>query len=117
METKIASVCDFFDESICGIGCEHMKVYEVVEYIQSNSNILFDEKVVSHFLDCIALYPTGSKIITNEGQVGVVIKQNKGFPARPIIAVKTDKNGQEMVLPVKMDLMKIFHIFIVEVIA
>lgn len=114
--SRIVSVCDTFDAMIYD-GNRDMKVYEVVEYIQSNSNILFDEKVVSHFLDCIALYPTGSKIITNEGQVGVVIKQNKGFPARPIIAVKTDKNGQEMVLPVKMDLMKIFHIFIVEVIA
>ena len=33
--TRIAAACDFFDESICGIGHERKRVHEAVEYLNS----------------------------------------------------------------------------------
>lgn len=34
-ECRIVNVCDAFDEMICGIGCERVKVYEAVEYFKA----------------------------------------------------------------------------------
>ena len=112
METKIVSVCDTFDEMICGIGRRRMKIYEAVEYLKSFKNIQFDGKIVDALLEFTAVYPSGSVVVTNEGDIAVVIRQNKGFPERPIIQVTRDKFG----LPVNddkiIDLVKINNIFI-----
>lgn len=115
METKIASVCDFFDESICGIGCEHMKVYEVVEYLKSSKGKLFDEKIVDVLLEFVAVYPVGSKVMTNEGEIGLIIHQNKGFPERPTLKVITDKDGKEPEQLLIKDLLEYNHVFIEKV--
>lgn len=112
METKIASVCDFFDESICGIGCKRMKVYEVVEYLKSMKGKEFDEKVVDVLLQFIAVYPSGSKVVTNEGETAVVIGQNKGFPERPTLRILTDKDGNQLDNLIIKDLLKYNYVFI-----
>ena len=112
VDTKIVSVCDTFDEMICGIGRKRMKIYEAVEYLKSFKNILFDGKIVDALLDFTAVYPSGSVIVTNEGSVAVVIKQNKGFPERPIIQITRDKFGNPIEDDNIIDLVKINNIFI-----
>ncbi len=96
LETKIVNVCDVFDELICGIGCKQLKIYEAVEYLKSHKNILFDEKVVDALLDFTAIYPTGSIIVTNEKEIGTVIRQNKEFPERPVVQITRDENGNSV---------------------
>ncbi len=112
VDTKIVSVCDTFDELICGIGRKRMKIYEAVEYLKSFKNILFDAKIVDALLDFTAVYPSGSVIVTNEGDVAVVIRQNKGFPERPIIQVTRDKFGNPIDDDKIIDLVKVNNIFI-----
>lgn len=115
IEIKIAGLCDFFDESICGIGCQQMKVYEVVEYLKSSKGKLFDEKIVDVLLEFVAVYPVGSKVMTNEGEIGLIIHQNKGFPERPTLKVITDKNGKEPEHLLIKDLLEYNHVFIEKV--
>ena len=112
IDTKIVSVCDAFDEMICGIGRKRMKIYEAVEYLKSFKNILFDGKIVDALLEFTAVYPSGSVIVTNEGEIAVVIKQNKGFPERPIIQITRDKFGNPMEDENIIDLVKVNNIFI-----
>ena len=112
IDTKIVSVCDTFDEMICGIGRKRLKIYEAVEYLKSFKNILFDGKIVDALLDFTAVYPSGSVIVTNEGDIAVVIKQNKGFPERPIIQVTRDKFGNPIDDDKIIDLVKVNNIFI-----
>ena len=115
IETKIAGLCDFFDESICGIGCKRMKVYEVVEFLKSSKGKLFDEKVVDILLEFVAVYPVGSKVMTNEGEIALIIHQNKGFPERPALKVITDKDGKEPEQLLIKDLLEYKHVFIEKV--
>lgn len=112
METKIVNVCDTFDEMICGIGRKRMKIYEAVEYLKSFKNILFDGKIVDALLDFTAVYPSGSVIETNEKEIAVVIRQNKGFPERPIIQVIRDKEGKPIEDGKIIDLVKVNNIFV-----
>ena len=112
MDTKIVSVCDTFDEMICGIGRKKLKIYEAVEYLKSFKNILFDGKIVDALLEFTAVYPSGSVVVTNEGFVAVVIKQNKHFPERPIIQITRDKFGNPVEEDNIIDLVKVNNIFI-----
>ena len=112
VDTKIVSVCDAFDEMICGIGRKRMKIYEAVEYLKSFKNILFDGRIVDALLDFTAVYPSGSVIVTNEGDIAVVIRQNKGFPERPIIQLTRDKFGNPIDDDKIIDLVKVNNLFI-----
>lgn len=85
IEVGIVGVCDLFDEMICGIGCKQQKVYQAVEYLKAYNGISFDRKIVDTFLEFIAVYPVGSKVVLSNGQRGTVIQQNKEFPERPVI--------------------------------
>lgn len=112
LECRIVNVCDAFDEMICGIGCERTKVHEAIEYLKTFKNTKFDGKIVDVFLSFTAVYPTGTHVITNEGEVGVVIHQNREFQDRPILRILRDKNGEELKEEVIKDLVKVHNIFI-----
>lgn len=90
---QILSVCDIFDEMICGISCKKVKVYEAIEYLKTFKNIRYSGKIIDTFFQFTAVYPVGSKVITNKGETGIVIRQNHEFPDRPVLRILTDKNG------------------------
>ena len=111
-ECQIVSVCDTFDEMICGIACQRVKVYEAIEYLKSFKNILFDDKIVNAFLSFTAVYPAGTHVMTNEGELAVVLSQNKDFQDRPVIRILKDKYGNDIKGDVIKDLVKVHNIFI-----
>lgn len=111
IECEIVAVCDLFDELICGIGYRKLKVYEAVEYMKTYA-IFYDSNIVSLFLEFTAVYPIGSQVITNEGKLAVVVKQNNGFVDRPILKVVKDENGNMIQEDVIINLLEEHHIFI-----
>ena len=54
----------------------------------------FDPVIFKAFLSIIIAYPVGSLIMTSLGDVCVVIRQNEGFPLRPVIK---DLNTDEVI--------------------
>ena len=109
-ECSIIQICDAFDEMICGIGCKRVKVYEAIEYLKKFKDIKFDGKIVDIFLEFTAVYPAG----TNEGEMGVVLYQNKEFPDRPVLRIIKDKDGNSV--DVIKDLVENNNIYIEEAI-
>lgn len=114
LECRIIQVCDAFDEMICGIGCERVKVYEAVEYLKEFKDVKFDGRIVDVFLEFTAVYPAGTYVRTNEGEIGIVVRQNKQFPGRPVLQIVKDKDGN--VVDVLKDLLVVNNIYIKEVI-
>ena len=115
-ECRIVNVCDTFDEMICGIGYERVKVYEAIEYLKQLKEIMFDKRVVDTFLEFTAVYPAGSHVLTNEGELAVVLRQNRNFQDRPVIRIIRDKNGKDVREEVIKDLVKIHSVYIEKVI-
>lgn len=111
-ECKIVNVCDAFDEMICGIACKQIKVYQAIEYLKNFKNILFDGKIVDVFLGFTAVYPAGTHVLTNQGEMAVVVAQNKDFHDRPLIRILKDKDGNPVKGQVLKDLVKVHNIFI-----
>ena len=114
-EARIVNICDAFDEMICGIGCERMKVYEAVEYLKTLKGIKFDNKIVSVFLEFTAVYPAGSAVLLSDGSIAKVLYQNKEFPDRPVVQILHDKKGNLLNREKLVDLIKVNNIFIEKV--
>lgn len=115
LECRIVNVCDAFDEMICGIGCKRIRVHEAIEYLKFYKNKKFDTDVVDMFLNFMAVYPVGTRVLTNEGEIGIVVGQNKDFQDRPILRIVQDKNGSNIKEEKIKDLVKIQNLFIEKV--
>lgn len=111
-ECRIVNVCDAFDEMICGIACRRVKVYEAVEYLKSFKDIKFDSDIVDAFLGFTAVYPAGTRVMTNQGELAEVVSQNKDFQDRPVIRILKDKDGNDVKGEVIKNLVKVHNIFI-----
>ncbi|MDE6053174.1 MAG: HD domain-containing protein, partial [Lachnospiraceae bacterium] len=114
--TQIMGVCDEFDELICGIGKARVRVHEAINNIRNYSGIWYDSDIVEAFLQLIAVYPFGSKVRTNRGEVGIVMRQNPHFPERPVLRIVEDKYGQAIHAELIVDLIKDTTVVIQEVI-
>lgn len=114
--TQIVGVCDEFDELICGIGKARVRVHEAINNIRNYSGIWFDSDIVEAFLQLIAVYPVGSEVKTNQGETGIVMRQNAHFPERPIIRITKDKYGQDIRKEKIIDLIKETTVVIQEVV-
>ena len=112
MGSKIVAVCDTFDRLIYGVFSPCMKVHEAIEYIMSNAGIKFDLKVAKVFNTSIAAYPTGTIVTTNYGETGIVLRQNKEQPTRPVIRILKDSEGKPCKEWLEKDLLKELNIFI-----
>lgn len=115
-EIIVANICDTFDEMICGIGYKSMKVYKAIEYLKSFKKVKFNDRIIDEFLKIIAVYPVGSYVLTNKGEIGVVVGQNKKFPERPVLRITTDKEGRHVYKEIIVDLLKENSVFIEDVI-
>jgi len=87
LPVKIVSVCDGFLDRVSGIGCKSMKVDEALLDIEKYRDIYYDGKVVDIFESFIAMYPVGTKVLTDRGEEAIVIEQSEYFTDRPIIKI------------------------------
>ncbi len=104
IEVRIVSVCDAFDDMICGIGYEQMHVSDAIKYIKRYKDIYFDGRIVDQFLQFVAVYPIGTKVVTTMGDLAVVVEQNEHFTESPIVRLLKDKNGKDYESEVRIDL-------------
>ncbi len=111
---KIVEVCDAFDSMINGIGYKQMKVHQVVEYIKSKSLSEFEKKYADQLLTMVAMYPIGTKVITSDDEVGIVIKQNKECIDRPVLKIIVGNDGVEVEGEVIKDMTEQLTMFIVD---
>jgi putative nucleotidyltransferase with HDIG domain len=110
---KIVSICNVFDNLISARKDEKRKsVSEAIEYLMAMSNIHFDAEIVKKFTMNIAAFPTGSGVVLNSNQKGLVISQNKNMPLRPVVKVIYDQQGNVLSAPYEVDLLKELTVFI-----
>ena len=96
LEARIVAVCEKFDELICGIGYEKIKVHEAIQHLKQFSGILYDKTIVDVFLEFMAVYPVGTYVKTSEGEIGVILRQNEKYTDKPFIKIFLDKNGDRV---------------------
>ncbi len=114
--SKIVAICDYFDSKVYGYLVPKMKVHDTINYIISQAGVKFDFDCVNYFMESVAAYPNGTAVITNEGEKGIVLRQNMKCPTRPVLHMISDSRGKKYSSWVEKDLKKELTLFIVDTI-
>lgn len=91
--------------------------HEAAEYIVCYSSSLFDPEITSVFIKNIAVYPEGSIVLLNTGEIGSVIETKKRLSLRPKVRIIARKEGPPILEPYVLDLMQNPSIFIIELLS
>jgi HD-GYP domain-containing protein (c-di-GMP phosphodiesterase class II) len=63
----------------------------IKEIMESNGN-LFEQHIIKALVKCLNLYPVGSWVQLNTGEIGRVAGTHENFPLRPRVTVMFDQN-------------------------
>lgn len=101
---KIIAVADVYDACISPRKHrKRMTPYDALKNLLSQPH-LFDIQILKSFVTCMAIYPIGSFVKLNTGQVAKVIGINHGAPFRPEIRIYQDQNGELLKPPIRINL-------------
>jgi len=71
-----------------------MSPHRVLQQIYNWRNKYFQDELVEQFLQCLGVYPTGSLVEMNSGEVGIVLSQNRTRRLRPKVMLLLDSSKQ-----------------------
>ncbi len=66
----------------------------------------FHPVYVQKFIQCVGVYPAGTVVRLDTGEMGVVVRQNRDDLVRPWVRVVTTPQGQPLPTPMDVDLRK-----------
>lgn len=93
---KIVAIANYYDNLVAGDGLDGKQLlpHEATERLMGYAGKRFDLETVIAFLRSIAIYPNGTSVKLSTGQIGVVVGQHLGLPARPIIRLFQKDQGE-----------------------
>jgi hypothetical protein len=85
-----------------------------MRHITRGTYTLFDPRTAAAFMENIAIYPIGSMVQLNNGDVGIVVDINKQSQLRPIIRILLEGPEKNFTKDKEIDLDKFPALFIVD---
>ena len=90
--------------------------FKAIELIMSFKRA-YDAEMLRTFLDHIAVYPLGTALRLNNGDLGLVVKNHKGRPFQPVVRICKDGGGGYYDPPFDINLAETGHLFITEILS
>lgn len=87
--------------------------YEAMRTIITLSESGFKKMIVEAFLSMVSIYPQGSTVRLNTGEIAIVVRANRKAILRPVLRLLVDADGHRFVEKVEVDLLNQPHRFIV----
>lgn len=92
---RMAAVVDSFDAMTSQRAFQSAKSrHEALQQIYRCHDTLYQRDIVEQFLQCMSIYPTGSLVELNTGEVGIVVAQNHARRLRPQVMLLLDRDKQ-----------------------
>ncbi|OGJ93949.1 MAG: hypothetical protein A2248_06935 [Candidatus Raymondbacteria bacterium RIFOXYA2_FULL_49_16] len=93
---KIVSIADVYESLTADRPYRKGLVpYKAMEFIlRATKNLFFDSGIVKAFLEFASLFPVGSLVKLNTGEIAKVIRSNHEHYARPVVSVLVDAYNQ-----------------------
>ena len=102
---RIAAIADVYDAMLSKrVYRDGTSEHKAMEYLLEEGKGLFDEGLVRRFAERVAIYPSGTVVRLDTGDVGVVVRQNSADPHRPVVRIVADK-AYNIVEPDEIDLL------------
>jgi len=103
----IAAIVDAFDTLVAPPPQgKHMSPSNALNVIYKGRGSLFQPALVEQFIQCVGVYPVGSAVELNTGEIGIVIAQNPLRRLQPRVMVVKDAKGYEKRPYTMLDLAK-----------
>ena len=105
---RIAGLIDSYDAMISKRAyAEQMCAYDAVLELNRQAGVKFQNEVVEQFIRAIGMFPTGSLVALNTGEVALVIGQNAKHRLRPKLIVLLDANHEPLSRSRQIDLSRL----------
>lgn len=115
MYARIVAVADVYDALTSDrVYRKKLKPNEVFEYITSLGIHHFDPNVIENFVKYVTVYPVGTGVLLNTRERGIVVRDNRSLPTRPVIRIVYDENMKKKAVSKDIDLSEHTNIFIVD---
>lgn len=103
---KIAAISDVYDAIVSDrVYRKGISGNEAYEFILGGAGTFFDWELVSIFKNNFSIYPLGVCVKLSNGLEGFVVRDNKGFPDRPIVRITYNSEGRA-IEPIEIDLVE-----------
>lgn len=103
--SRIVAVADVYDamsnDRVYQKRYSHDKVFREITHL---GDIHFDTTVMETFARHLHIYPTGTGIVLNTGQRGIVLEQNRLYPESPLVRIFTPEHRNVRRLYYDLDL-------------
>lgn len=101
----IVSIIDFYD-AVTSDRAYHIGIspHEALSMMYAAAAKSFPRELVESFIQCLGIYPIGSLVELESGEVGVVMTVNRQQRLNPILTVVLDRNKQPLVQSKMMNL-------------
>ena len=101
----IAAIADVYDAITSDrVYQRGMSSHEALQRIYEWSKTDFHPIYVQKFIQCLGIYPTGSAVLLDTGEAGVVCRQNRSHLLRPWVRVVRSALGQPLTEAFEVDL-------------
>ncbi len=87
-------------------------VSQALTVLKRMAGIHLDKNVVLALIANIAVYPIGTLVELNTGNIGVVVDINKEYPTKPVLRIVYDMIARKVVAPHEIDLSKLTSVLI-----
>jgi HD-GYP domain-containing protein (c-di-GMP phosphodiesterase class II) len=92
---RMAAVIDSFDAMTSDrTHSKALSRHEVLQELYRWSDKRYQREIVEQLTQCLGVYPTGSLVELNTGEVAIVMAQNRARSLRPRVIVLTDADKQ-----------------------
>lgn len=104
---RIAGLVDSYDAMITERPHAGARTnFEAMQELSDTKGELFQDTLVEQFVQAIGMFPTGTVVQLNSGEIGIIVQQNPTRRLRPKIVVVLDANGKRCDELVVIDLAK-----------
>ena len=80
--------------------------YDAIRELNTLSGVLFQKEMVEQFVQALGMFPTGSVVELNTGEVGIVVEQNRIRRLRPKVMLVLNAEKQPLAQHRTLDLRK-----------
>lgn len=91
MLARIAGIADAYDAMITSRPHSPARSsFDAIQELSDTKGMLFQASLVEHFIQTVGMFPTGTVVELNTGEVGVVVEQNSTRRLRPKLVLILD---------------------------
>ena len=104
---RIAGLVDAYDAMITARPYSAARSsFDAIQELADTKDGLFQGSMVEHFVQAVGMFPTGTVVEINTGEVGVVVEQNSTRRLRPKVVIILDEAKQKRNTLTVLDLSK-----------